>query len=115
MNTIDKNVQVLSDLQIDVRFQDLKKQIKTSKNSTGIFETAQKTLENVQGKWNPGILFQWFDFEIDPKTRVGRILQKSGQAVHLDLGFNSRDTGRQCADDVVVLACPDRCGVGAHG
>jgi hypothetical protein len=88
MKPIDKNVQIRSNLHIEVSFQDLEKQIKTSKNSPGILKTAQTTLKKIQGLWEPGILFQWFDFEIDPQTGFGRIIQASGERISLDLGHS---------------------------
>ena len=62
MPTIDKNVRILSSLPIDVKFQDLEKKIMTYEISPGIFEITQKTLEKVQGKWKPAVLYQWFYF-----------------------------------------------------
>ncbi len=90
MIPIDKNTQILSSFKIDISFQDLEKKIKTSGNSPGIFKTAEKTLAKMQGKWEPVVLFQWFDFEIDNKTKLGRILQTSGNPVSLDLGHSIR-------------------------
>lgn len=83
---LDKNVKILSDLQIDLTFEDVEKNIKTSQKSSQIFETAKKTLEKVQGKWEPAALFQWFDFKINEKTGHGQIIQQSGSAVRLNLG-----------------------------
>jgi hypothetical protein len=85
MTIFNKNTQILSDLQIDVVFQDIEKKIKTSGKSPGIFKVAQKTLEEIQGRWEPAAVFQWFDFKIDPKTGLGQIIQP-GSAVQLDLG-----------------------------
>jgi len=86
MNTIDKNAQILSYLQVDITLQDLEKKVKTSGNSPGIIKTVQKTLEKIQGKWKPVALFQWFKFEIDKKKKLGRITQKSGNFTYIDLG-----------------------------
>jgi hypothetical protein len=90
MNTIDKNVQILSSLQVDITFQDLEKRIKTSGDSSGIYKTALETLGKMQGKWEPAALFQWFDFDIEAGEAFGRITQKSGEVIHLDLGHSIR-------------------------
>lgn len=88
MNTIDKNAHILSCLQVDITFQDLEKKIKTSGNASGIYRTAQKTLEKVQGMWKSEALFQWFKFEIDKKKKIGYITQKSGNITYLNLGHS---------------------------
>lgn len=88
MQPINNSIQNLSNLQIDVTFQDVEKLIKTSGNSSGIFQAARETLEKVQGMWEPAALLQWFDFEIDEKTTCGRILQPSGDVIQLDFGHS---------------------------
>jgi hypothetical protein len=91
MNDIDKNLKIHTNLQIDLSFPDLEKQIKTAKNSPGILKTARETLEKIQGQWEPAILSQWFDFEIDKKTGFGRIGHDSAQTIHpilLDMGHS---------------------------
>jgi hypothetical protein len=86
MDPIDTHVRILSNCKIDLTFQDLEKKIQTSGNSSGILETAREILKNIQGKWEPAALFQWFEFEIDKKRSLGRIIQQSGDTIHLDLG-----------------------------
>ena len=88
MNTFDKNVRILSSLQIDVTFQDLEKKIKTSGNSPGIIKTARNTLEKMQDKWEPAALFQWFKFELDDTKTLGRITQNSGKPISFDFGHS---------------------------
>ena len=84
MKPINRNLQLLSRLEIDVTFQNIEKLIKTSGNSSGIYETAREVLEKVNGKWEPAALYQWFDFEMDKGKTTGRILQPSGEAVQPD-------------------------------
>lgn len=88
MKSINQNTQILSNLKIDVTFEDVETLIKTSGNSSGIFKTAQEILDKIQGKWKPAALFQWFDFEIGKESTCGCILQPSGDAVHLNFGHS---------------------------
>lgn len=88
MNIFNKKAQILSNLQIDVTFQDLEKKIKTSGNSPEIFKTARATLEKMRDKWEPAVLFQWFDFELDEGAASGHIIKNSGEFIHLNLGHS---------------------------
>jgi len=90
MNTVDKNVQLLSSLQIKITFQDLENKIKTSGNSPGIIKTVRKILEKMQGKWEPAALFQWFDFAIEQQSGLGRIIQNSEKEIYVDLGCSMK-------------------------
>ncbi len=90
MKLINQNTQILSNLEIDVAFQDVEKLIKTSGNSSGIFKTARETFEKVRGQWEPAALFQWFDFEIDEEATFGSIIQPSGDAILFDFGHSIR-------------------------
>ncbi len=88
MKLIDKNIQILSSLQFNISFQDLEKKLKTSGKSTEIFKEAQRSLEKMQGKWEPAIVFQWFDFEVESKTNFGCIIKEPEKPIHLDLGHS---------------------------
>ncbi len=90
MNTVDKNVQLLSSLQIKITFQDVKNKIKTSGNSPEIIKTVRKILEKIQGKWEPAALFQWFDFEIEKRSGLGRIIQDAEKEIYVDLGCSMK-------------------------
>ena len=85
-SNFNKDVQILSSLNSDVTLQNILERLKTSKNSPEIYKTAQTVLEKMQGKWKSAALFQWFNFELDQKKGFGRICQKSGEVVQINLG-----------------------------
>lgn len=85
-NRLQKHV----DLQIDVAFQDVKKQIKTSRNSSEIFRIAQSVLKKTLGIWHPAAIFRWYEFEIISQEGICRLFTNTKESIHLNLGSSTK-------------------------
>lgn len=83
---MDKSLNILTDLEINISFSELSSKLKTSNNSKDIIKTAEKTLDKIHGKWKPSAIFQWFDFEFKENERHGRIIHQTKDALDLKLG-----------------------------
>ena len=98
MTIIDPQPVVLSQLSVDVSFQDLVKEIKTSGNRPDMLETAERTLSRAQNIWKPAAVYRWVEFQQTQANTLGRIIQKgSGQKaneqngcgfVDIDFGYS---------------------------
>ncbi len=93
MKIIDPQPVVLSQLSVDVSFQDLVKEIKTSGNRPDMLETAKKTLSRAQNIWKPAAVYCWVEFQQTQTNNLGRIIQKGSGIngcgfVDIDFGYS---------------------------
>ena len=88
MKIIDPQPVVLSQLSVDVSFQDLVKEIKTSGNRPDMLETAEKTLSRAQNIWKPAAVYCWVEFQQTQTNTLGRIIQKGCGFVDIDFGYS---------------------------
>jgi len=83
----DKNPQMLSNMQIDVTYQDLAGQIKTSGNRPEILSAAQKIFDKVNHTWNPSAVYCWCDIQPDKSGTIGTV-QNSDNVVNINFGYS---------------------------
>jgi len=89
MEKINRDLQVFSNLRIDITFADLEKKIRTNGKSPAIQKIALDTFNEVAGKWEPAALYQWYSFEIDSDTGFGYVKKNNGEMVQLELGASA--------------------------
>ena len=87
MKIIDTQPNVIANLSVDVKFQDLEQQINTSENRPEILKTAQRTFDSVQGIWKPAILYRFAQFQHIPNGTIGRVMENSESFVDMDFGY----------------------------
>ena len=86
----DTQPHVLSNLKVDVTFQDFKQNLKTSDNNLQILEIAKKTLNKAKDIWSPKAVYQWFEFNNKSEDNFGSIISKSGDLLKFDFGYSSK-------------------------
>ncbi len=86
----DTRPHVLSNIKVDVAFQNLEQKIKTSDNSSQILGTAERALDKAKGLWKPMAVYQWFEFENTGRDNLGSIIQNSGSRLNFDFGYSSK-------------------------
>ena len=77
---------MFSHLHIDVTFQDLARQIKTSGNRPEMLKAAQKILDKVNNTWNPSVVYCWCEIQPGKPDTIGTI-QNSSNLVDIDFGY----------------------------
>ncbi len=91
----------LTDLNIEVGFEELVKKIRTGTKRPDILATAEQTLQEVNNIWNPGIVYRWLPFG-QSEAEPGKSIVHSNNPVILDLGHSARFTKE--ASQVLVAA-----------
>lgn len=101
MKNINTTPCALTDLNIEVGFEELVRKIRTGTKRPDILATAKQTLQNVSNIWNPGIVYRWLPFG-QSKAEPGKSIIHSNNPISLDLGYSSRFTKK--ASQVLVAA-----------
>jgi len=90
MNIIETQPHVLTDLDIELDFEELTKKIRTGTTRPDILATAEKTLLRVNAIWNPAIVYRWLPNE-QSKTEPGKtVIYSDDNPVTFDLGHSTR-------------------------
>ncbi len=86
----DTQVQTLTDLNIEVHFEELAKKIQTGTKNPDLLATAEDTLKGVNNIWNPKIIYRWLPFE-QSKTEPGKcVINSNSSPVVLDMGHSAK-------------------------
>jgi len=88
MIIIDTHPQVLSNIKVDIIFQDLEQKIKNASNHPEILKIAEKTLDKAKGIWKPEAVYQWFKFNYKGKDNFGSVIPNSGGLLKFDFGYS---------------------------
>jgi len=89
MKKIDTQAHTLTELNIEVHFEELVKKIQTTTKRPEILATAEKTLHKVNNIWNPAIVYRWLPIE-QSETEPGKsVIRSNNSPVTLDLGHSS--------------------------
>lgn len=89
MQNIDTQAHVLTELNIEVVFEELVKKIRTGAKRPDILATAEQTLQKVSNIWDPGIVYRWLPF-VQSKTDLDKSIVHSNNPVILELGHSTR-------------------------
>ena len=87
MNIISLQYNVLSNINVNVTFDDLVQKIKHSGNMPELLKTARKTLEKVKNLWKPAAVYQWFEFQQTGTDPIGHIIHNS-KHLSFDFGYS---------------------------
>ncbi len=89
MQKIDTQPHTLTELNIEIDFEELAKKIQTGQKRKDILTTAEKTLTKVNNIWNPAIVYRWL--HIDPsETQHGKsVIRSDNGPTVLNLGHSS--------------------------
>lgn len=85
---------------IELSVRSILKRLKTQKSADKIHEMAQEKINQIQDLLKPSAVVQWFDFDLDQKTGIGRIRKESGELVFFHLGCSG--TFLEAASHVMV-------------
>ena len=86
----DTKPNILSRINIDVTFQELKLKIRNTNNHPEILKIAEKTLDKVNGIWRPKAVYKWFEFNNKGNGNFGSIILNSGNLFEFDFGYSSK-------------------------
>ena len=88
MIIIDTQPQVLSNIKVDILFQDFEQKIKNVNNHSEIFKIAEKTLDKAKGTWRPEAVYQLFEFNYKGKDNFGSVIPNCGGQLKFDFGYS---------------------------
>lgn len=89
MQNIDTQAHILTELNIEVHFEELVKKIQTGTKRPDILAIAEKTLDRVNNIWSPAIVYRWLPFEQSETKPVKSVIRSNNSPVILDLGHSS--------------------------
>lgn len=78
MTVPDTNPHGLTQLDIEVTYQDLLQQMKPSSRQPEIVTMAEETLDKVKNIWKPSAVYNWFEFQQMDTDTLGCIFQNTG-------------------------------------
>ncbi len=89
MQKIDSQPHALTDLNIEIDFEEFAKKIQTAQKREDILITAEKILLEVNNIWNPAIVYRWLPID-QSETQQGRsIIHSDNGPTILNLGHSS--------------------------
>ena len=88
MQNIDTQPHILSQLDIQLDFDELAKKIQTSTTRPDLLATARETLHRVNNMWNPAVVYRWLPLE-ESQAEPEKIALSSDKPVTFDLGYSS--------------------------
>lgn len=79
---------VLSHIKVDIGYQDLAQQIKTSGNRPEMGRIAKRLLDKTNNVWKPAAVYRWVEFQRTGADTTGRIIPSSGSPLDIDFGYS---------------------------
>ncbi|WP_300462537.1 hypothetical protein [Desulfobacula sp.] len=83
----DTNPHMLTQLDIEVTYQDLLQQMKPSSCQPEIVTMAKETLDKVKNIWKPAAVYNWFEFQQMDTDTLGCIFQNTGSLCLINFGY----------------------------
>ena len=90
MMTLDTSSCVLPHIDVDIRFNDLKKKLGKSANLPELVETAKKVFDRTRGIWQPRAVYRWCEFRLKKEDGFASIILNDREAVAIDFGYCAR-------------------------
>ena len=90
MNNLDTAPHVLSDIYVDVTFDELRKKIKTSTQSSALLKNAEKALLKTKGMWQPKAVYKWLKVSDPDRTTPWCAIQTQDSCEKINLGYSKR-------------------------